>query len=205
MTDANHSSVPATGAALCLRASGPFGFLANGRTPYVLEAEEAKQSGIYLFTVESDGKELVHYVGETGREFRERLREHLFLYLNGTYSIYDGVSFASGRLVRIWEGMLRWNEACRAEEFLARHAELIPELMANVQAIRLWLIPTDVERRTRRLVEGAIARALMSQPAPVGTFHEQIHYEYRDDDEPSVEFTFEDHDRFVGMPERMAT
>ncbi|RMF73504.1 MAG: hypothetical protein D6738_08580 [Acidobacteria bacterium] len=171
----------------------------------MLEAEQAKQRGIYLFTVEYDGKELVHYVGETGREFRERLREHLFLYLNGTYNIYDGRSFASGRLVRVWEGMLQWNEARRAEDYLRRQAELSPELLANIRVIRLWLLPTEVERRTRRLMEGAIARALMSQPAPVGTFHEQIQYEYRSDDEPPVEFTLEAHDRFAGMPERMTT
>lgn len=190
---------------LILHAEGPFGFLTDGQVPYVLEATAARQRGIYFFAVAHGSQELVHYVGETGREFCTRMREHLPLYLNGTFDIYDSDRFAAGHLHRLWEGMLRWDSIRRANEFLNRHAELFPHIEKQIRAIRLWLLPTDVERRTRRLVEGSIARALMTQPAPVGTFHEQIHYEYRDDDEPSVPFTIANHERFVGMQARLTT
>ncbi len=188
-----------------LQPQGPFSLLTTTEMPCVLEVGAAAQSGIYLFSIEHEGRDLVHYVGETGRSFAQRLREHLFAYLNGTYNVYEPEAFAAGQLDQIWEGMLSWSAGLRAGEFLARSDELMPAMRANLHRIRLWLLATDVDRRTRRLMETAIARHLMDQAAPIGTFHEPIKYEYRGPDEPSIEFAIDMHAQFIGMPPTLAT
>lgn len=191
---------------LDLLPSGPFCLLAGADLPWFFNERSATDSGIYLFTVRTGAGERVAYVGETGRAFRERLREHLFLYLNGTYNIYDSSQFAVGTLVELWHGMLHLNDARRAHEFLARHRELVPHLDRQLRTLRIWLLRTTVDRRTRRLMESAIARALKGKPAPIGTFHEAgVRYEYREAGEPSVKFSVRESERFLGLPARLST
>jgi hypothetical protein len=48
---------------------------------------EIKQPGIYIWTIPYDGQYLTYYVGETGRSFDERFKEHTRDYLCGLYSI----------------------------------------------------------------------------------------------------------------------
>jgi len=191
---------------ISLNALGPFSYLTDGNEPYALDAAQAKLSGIYLFTIPHNDKELVHYVGETGRQFSKRLREHLFCYMNGTYNVYDASTFAQGSLDnRIWKEMLFSGEARRAEDFIARHREIFPQLAQMLKTIRLWLIPIDIDSVIRKNIEAAIARALLREPHPVCSFHEKIRYTAPRNSEDSILFSIENHDLFLGMPHEMST
>ena len=195
-----------------LSVNGPFNWLCEpGSVPCIFDARESQEHGIYFWTVRHDDGERVHYVGETGRTFAVRFREHLFAYLSGQYHIYEPADFASGVRRSLWDGMWRSGGETQAAAFLDRAAHLLPALHQNLRDMRLWLVPITVERRTRCLIEGAIARALSDQPESVGAFQEpDIKYQYRDANdrdanEPSVEVEMPEYPSFVGLPSRLQT
>ena len=191
---------------LCLLAHGPFGWLRDEELPCVFDVPAGLKAGVYIWSIDFSGSELVHYVGETGRSFKDRFREHLFAYLSGQYHIYEQASFESGRLAPLWDGMWRYGCEVYAAEFLARRAELADALYLNLRSLRLWLVEIDTDRRQRRLFEGAIATTLRQQPPPIGDFQEaDVRYEYRGDDEPSVSFSIKSPRPFRGLPAVIAT
>lgn len=56
--------------------AGPFSWPGTPDTPCVYNADGARKIGIYLWTVSLPDGHLIYYVGETGRSFEIRLRQH---------------------------------------------------------------------------------------------------------------------------------
>ncbi|MHC4091868.1 MAG: hypothetical protein ACYSVY_16645 [Planctomycetota bacterium] len=190
---------------LRLQVHGPFGWLTGLDLPCVFDAPEIDGAGVYLWTVSFGTGELVYYVGESGL-FTRRFREHLFAHLGGVYRIYDTNSLRSGRIERVWPGMWQKDGERSAGEFLSRRNELLPMVERQLRLMRLWLIPTDLPERHRKLVEAAIARTLREHPPPVGTFQEDdIRYARRTSDESPFRFSIEGYARFLGLPDMLAT
>ncbi len=185
---------------------GPFSWLKEDGGRYLFESPEAREHGIYLWTVPHVGHELVYYVGETGRSFADRTREHLFCYLGGRYRIHKAKSFIAGQRAQIWPGMWKSGDEYRANEFLQRRSELGTHLHQMLSSMRIWLIPMGTHQRTRCLIEGAISQALRQASEPACSFQEDdIRYQYRGNDEPTAVFTIGNARRFIGLPERMST
>lgn len=74
---------------------GPYSWI-NGDNDNVYVQSAASDSGIYMWAVEYGGRYLIYYVGETGKTFSERLRQHEALYWNGTYRTLMRATFRGG-------------------------------------------------------------------------------------------------------------
>lgn len=65
----------------------------EGPIPFtkIVEGEGISQSlkgpGIYIWTVQVNGRHVAYYVGETGRSIRDRTIEHYKCYVHGEYRI----------------------------------------------------------------------------------------------------------------------
>jgi hypothetical protein len=91
--------------AVSLEFSGPFSWLSSDPGTSIFEAPIARMAGIYLWTVDTQDGHLIYDVGETGTEFRQRLRQHLCQQLAGMYHMYDPERFAVGQTYALWRGM----------------------------------------------------------------------------------------------------
>ncbi|MCZ6688107.1 MAG: hypothetical protein O7H41_00685 [Planctomycetota bacterium] len=170
---------------------GPFQWLTADAPDYLFSSEVVDHPGIYLWTVPHSEGDLVYYVGETGRPFRQRLQEHVVSYLAGMYRIYDPAEFAEGRKELLWPGMSRKPGLAQAAEYLERSAEIAPALRKLLGLLRFNLLPFEGESRPRKRIEAAIALHLRAQPGVVGAFQESdIHYSGKTSEEepPAVEF-----------------
>jgi hypothetical protein len=56
--------------------AGPFSWAGTPDAPCVRDTDVVCKAGIYLWTVPLTDGHLVYYVGETGRSFSIRLRQH---------------------------------------------------------------------------------------------------------------------------------
>ena len=67
---------------------GPFSWLGHEETSSIFEAPEGKKCGIYLWTVQFEESELVHYVGKTNRSFSQRMKEHFEKHLSKSSNVF---------------------------------------------------------------------------------------------------------------------
>ena len=72
-------------AAMSLEFSGPFCWLSSDPATSIFEAAAVRAAGIYLWTVDTQDGYVIYYVGETGAEFRQRLRQHWCEQMAGMY------------------------------------------------------------------------------------------------------------------------
>lgn len=155
----------------------------------IFTTPEAKQPGIYLWTVPFKKQYLTYYVGETGMSFTERFVEHTQSYLDGLYRIYSPSQFADGSKVLVWDGMWKkkYSKPARMLEFMNRYLELAPIINAYLERFRIFVAPLNVEERIRQRIEGAIASRLLQQPGPIGSFQDSdIRYRPRRNDEEPI-------------------
>ncbi len=164
-----------------------------------------QQSGIYLWTVESDRGHVVFYVGRTSRSFSTRMREHLKEYLSGMYNIYDISQFRDRRTVLLWEGMWRPGEEVRFPDFLSQHQELWPHLWGMITSIRLHLGAVgESDKRVLDRIEAAVALNLREQPGAIGGFQDpNIQYRPRRPDEDAMRASFRSEVQILGLPDEL--
>jgi hypothetical protein len=164
----------AAGATMHLRFEGPFQWITPDPLRSVLEAPQSNSPGIYLWTSHCVDGYLVSYVGETGRDFRTRMQEHLRDQLAGMYSIRDPEAFCSGCNVIVWRGL--WGNLAEPgglAEYVTRLPELVQALVGFVHAIHFHLASTTCDTRLRRRMEGALAASFLAQGGQVAAFLEE--------------------------------
>ena len=122
--------------------------------------EDSANQGIYLWTVPMDGDYLPYYVGETGISFRYRLQEHIKGYLSGVYRVYDPGEFIKGQKELVWGGMWLPGTEDNMPQFLDRYLNMVQNIYDLIGLFRIFLAPIQVETRTRKRIEGAIARCI---------------------------------------------
>ena len=150
---------------------GPFRwFGSNGDVLFTQEV--AGSPGIYIWAVPYESGFMTYYVGETGRSFRQRMKEHVKEYFSGMYRVFDPGEFASGRKVLLWDGMWRAGEEHRLADFVSRLPELSKCIAQLLDSMRIFLGPLDVPTHTRRRIEAALAKHLYEQPGVVGQFQD---------------------------------
>ena len=147
---------------------------------------------------------MIYYVGETGAEFRLRLRQHLCQQLAGMYHIYDPELFAIGQKRALWRGMYGRDREAGLAAFAERLPTLAPALADFVRLMRFHLAPFTCHTRLRRRIEAARALHLYSQPGLVGPFQDAgIRYEPRRPDEEVTEVICGSSVVLLGLPARL--
>jgi len=188
-----------------LKFVGPLWCVATEGKPSVFRSPVSSLPGIYLWTIPYGDSELVYYVGETGRGFAARTKEHLQGHLAGMYEIYDADEFSQGRKVLLWEGIWKQGTEYKMAEFLERHDELAPHIRGMLHLYRLHLAPCDFEKRLRLRIEAALAAALYEQPGIVGQFQDTgVSYCPRRPDEEPVHVNIEADGHILGLPQSVA-
>ena len=146
--------------------------------------EERKLRGIYLWAVHVHNGYLTYYVGETGKTFNERMKEHASNYLSGLYRIYEPESFRAGRKVLLWQGMWQKGTQDLLPDFLERYSEYAPKILDMLGSLKLFVAPLDVEPRIRKRIESSIAHCLYNKSKPICDFQEtEIRYARRSSSE----------------------
>lgn len=188
----------ALGTSLDLAVHGPFRLV--GSDDLLFSSPE----GIYFWGVPWDDGLLIYYVGQTGRPFVERMREHVEGYLIGLYRLHEPVSFAKGERNLVWEGMWEPGTQNRVGEFLERYDALSGIISETLRPLRVMLIPIDGDARMRERVEAAIALHLRSQPGVVGAFQEHdIRYRPGREGERPIAVRFNLPIPIVGLPDEL--
>jgi hypothetical protein len=186
---------------VCLQFSGPFSWCSADPSTSIFEAAAARLAGIYFWTVETPDGDLIYYVGETGTEFRLRMRQHWCEQLAGLYHIYDPDLFALGQKRALWRGMYGTDREARLAAFAERLPTLAPTLTRFIGLIRFHLAPLTCEGRLRRRIEGALAEHLSRQPGLVGQFQDsEVHYAPRRAGEAPIEVHCRSMAVLLGLP-----
>ena len=156
-----------------------------------------KEPGIYLFTAPYDRGYLIYYVGETGKSFNERMSQHLQKFIIGEYRIYNPKAFLRGEKELAWNpyiaGMGAKYRHSFKKEYLERKSEIDPLIKAYVNQLCLFVASFNGEDRTRKLLESAIAKYLLSKNQP------DVIRKFQDDDIVYVHKLSEDDDFVIEM------
>jgi len=183
--------------------AGPFSWPGTSDAPSVFDADEARQPGIYLWTVPVRDGHLLYYVGETGRSFGARLLEHYKEHAAAMYHVYSPAEFARGEKVALWPGRFDAVHRKSAKECIANYPQLCEQIRGLTFILRFFLAPLPCEDRIRRRIEAAIAKALYAAPGIVGAFQDQgIRYDSRKNDEEPIGCVITSPVPLLGLPER---
>jgi len=185
--------------------AGPFSWTGADDAPCVYDAAEARKSGIYLWTVPQPSGHLVYYVGETGRTFAIRLRDHYEELVAARYHVYSAAKFARGEKVCLWPGRYDTIERKSDKECQANSMSLSGHIRGMALVIRFFLAPLSRDIRLRRRVEAAIAQLLYVAPGMVGAFQDRgIHYSPRKDGEQPIACNVISRVPLLGVPGRFS-
>lgn len=185
-----------------LHFEGPFQWIGPDPARSVLEAPTARSSGIYLWTARCVDGYLPSYVGETGRDFRVRMREHLREQLAGAYTIRDPDAYRSGSKVLVWRGLLgRLAEPGGLPEYVKRLPDILPALLGFIHSVHFHLAATSCDTRMRRRVEAALAARFHAQTGRVATFQDEgVRYDPRLPHEAPVTVICSAVSDIIGLP-----
>ncbi len=182
---------------------GPFSWYGTPDAPCVYDTDEARNFGIYLWTVPLPDGHLIYYVGETGRSFEIRLRQHHEELISARYHVYSAQEFARGEKLILWPG--RWDVKDRKSdaECRANAERLSAPIRSMMLALRLFLAPMPCDKRTRQRIESAIAQPLYAVPGMVGAFQDRgVRYDPRMPNEKPFACRVISPVPLLGIPER---
>ena len=144
---------------------GPFSVFESDDSRNLFTAPTADKIGVYLWTINVNGRRLPWYVGQTRRGFAARMGEHLANYLSGRYSVYRAEDLAQGRYHVLWrpnKGSAQWPHTL--PQFLGDFDRLKPDLMAMLRLVEFHCAPLDCEKHVLDRVEGTIGRYFKNRP-----------------------------------------
>jgi hypothetical protein len=180
---------------------GPFYWVSEPGKTSTLESKSCRQSGVYFWSINYQKKELVYYIGQTGRWFSSRLAEHFYQHASGGYHLYEPSAFLRGEKVQVWPGRFDAKERTTIPEFLDHFEELAPVIKQLAGIYRFWVAPMDGDKRLRERFEAALSIHLFNQPGIVGAFQDQgIRYNPRWESEAPLEIIIGNHTQFHGLP-----
>lgn len=180
---------------------GPFSWLGEVDAPSVFDDPIGKSSGIYLWTIETNSGFLVYYVGQTGRTFTQRMKEHLRDHLAGFYHLNDPDEFSKGNRVSIWPGLFDVYTKISLKTLVEKHPEISNVIHRLARQYRFFFSSIKTETRVLERIESSIANNLYKQSGNVGSFQEQgIRYRKRWEKESPISVSLNSHKKIVGMP-----
>jgi len=134
---------------------GPLKFCKTER--YLFESEFVRSEGIYIWTIkdEINGKNYVHYIGETN-EFGKRQKEH-FLQITGlNYRIIDAGFARQGIEKIIWNGLWRDKSKNAVANLLDNYNEVSKKVVEYIEIINVYFAPTHLDTEIRKHIEGCL-------------------------------------------------
>lgn len=183
--------------------AGPFSWSGTSDAPSLFDAEERRGSGVYLWTVALPEGHLIYYVGETGRSFGTRFREHYLEHAAAMYHVYSPAEFACGEKVALWPGHFDAMHRKSEKECITKHGELCEQIQKMTLMFRFFLAPIYCEDRIRRRIEAAIAQALYAAPGIIGAFQDRgVRYNARTSNEDPIRCRAISSKSLLGLPER---
>lgn len=128
--------------------------------------EIIKEPGIYLWAIPFENRYLTYYVGETGRSFIDRFKEHTRYYLSGHYRIYDPQEFAKGKTqTPKWGGT--WKSERQDPKYILEFLNEYPKWSIIIHEflghLRIFIAPLKIDYRVRKRIECAIVECLQAQ------------------------------------------
>jgi len=141
--------------------------------------------GIYLWAVQiPSGVYRVTYVGETGRTFFQRVKEHIIQKLGGNYRICDTEALKRGEEVVVWNGLWRSGTRRKVGELLADFETISAIAKANLLVEQLFVAEIECDNELRRHIEWGIVQSLRSSATASSLLPKDIRYRASRDDTP---------------------
>jgi len=181
---------------------GPYSWISENADTCIQTCKFHRYSGIYLWTIEYENKELIYYVGQTGRSFSTRMQEHFTEHASGGYHLYDPEEFQRGIRKTVWYGRYDARQRTTISQFLKDFDRLAPIIERLARIYRFWIAPVDLDSRLRNRLESAISLPLFNQSGIVSEFQESgVRYLPRRDEEPPLVAKILNHSSFFGISE----
>jgi hypothetical protein len=181
-----------------LHFSGPFGWIQRDGVPSIFNATEGKGKGLYLWTVDGPGGELVYYVGETSRSFAQRHIEHLKEHLAGAYHLFEPEATLQGKKVDVWPGIYGSPSRPSVEAWLDHYPQFAATAAKLARVYRFFLADAAWDARLRHRVEAAISTAL--RESDHNFQDDNVRYRPRRSDELELEVEIGCSSRLLGLP-----
>ncbi|MDK2952844.1 MAG: hypothetical protein PWQ27_227 [Kosmotoga sp.] len=151
---------------IILKLFGPYKlFGSDGNS--LFDTDISRENGIYFWTVKHENGYLIDYIGETGRTFWQRMKEHLIETLGGNYRICDPDILLQGKEKIIWNGLWRKGTKDKIQEFIKNYEIYAPIIKRYIEIHDVFLAPLSADRRKKRLIEGNIAKIIKEQKPPI--------------------------------------
>lgn len=185
---------------------GPYSYISSEFARNLYDCPISKGKGIYLWTVPVNGIEYIHYVGQTGRSFGIRFKEHFRDQISGLYNIYDPLKLQQGIIHKLWNGLSFKGSSNRdIEEYLLKWNELVSYSKEYLKFSHLFFAPCDEDKRIRIRIESAIAVYLRSQSGIVANvFEPGVVYRPKLPEETPITCRITSSISFVCLPETLA-
>lgn len=184
-----------------LKLSGPYKLFGN-RAQLFFDADVSQKNGIYLWTIKYGNGYLIDYIGETGKTFSKRMKEHLIEMLGGNYRICDPDMLLQGKERIVWNGLWRKGTRDNIGKFIRDYEDYAPIIKRYIEIHDIFLAPLTVDRRTRQLIEGNVAKIIKGQNPPVSNLlPSDIRYVYnRKENEEGFIVHIESNENVFGLP-----
>jgi hypothetical protein len=137
-----------------LRWQGPAGFWDLPDCPSVFTSEDARGSGVYLWSVRVGDVHRVLYV-EAAAHMGQSLQEHACAYLTGRYWLYDDDALGKGRRETVETPLPH------VDGLLARYEELGPRIHRQLASLRIFYAPVAADHATLVRLESGLVKQLL--------------------------------------------
>lgn len=183
-----------------LKIFGPYKLFGSG-AQLLFDADISKKNGIYFWTVKYGNGYLIDYIGETGRTFRQRMKEHLIETLGGNYRICDPDMLLQGKEKIIWDGLWRRGTRDKIIEFIENYESNATVIKKYIGIHDIFLAPLAVDRRRRQLIEGNIAKIIKDRELPIcSLLPDDIRYVNSGTSEERFTVVIECSENILGLP-----
>jgi hypothetical protein len=158
---------PAAGPAtdIAVDFQGPFSAIDEANRRCLFNDEIAEATGVYLWTINVEGKERLWYVGQTRRSFGTRMGEHLADFLSGKYTTYDAAALSRGEYHLAADTVDgTWPQTLPL--LLRDYEKLMPSIVALIRLISIHVAQLEGDKHLYDRVEGTLGRHYMAHSDP---------------------------------------
>ncbi len=145
----------------------------------------------------------VTYIGETGTSFYKRTKEHVIQTLGGNYQICDPDAMQRGESIVVWNGLWRKGYRDKFPEFLRRYEGIATVIKGALSVQNIFVAPMDVDSRTRKRIEGALAFAVRNNKDASSLLPKDIRYFKNKEDESPIAISIEAQSKIEGLPRQI--
>lgn len=121
--------------------------------------------------------------------------------MGGNYRVIDKDSLKTENEFILWNGMWRKGTRDKMSEFINSYVDLAPRLLYYITSVNVFIAPLDFDTKTRRSIEGSLAKYIKEQPKNINKFFpKDVRYWKKKDDEEPIMINIEFSELIVGLP-----